>query len=355
MPKREFVHLAQKYVPEKHGGAGDFYSIKLDGERCFWDSGITRGMDKADVPWANLAKDARYKVRQIATGLWSRYGNVIHAPDWWLDRLPCHFLDGELYGGLQSFQSVSSIVSKLPNTRISEDWHKVTYYLYGMPPPEEIFAVGEITGVNYNKKFTRSFLPWVMERFKGVMPAAKAFQNVYTFMKHRIAESDTLKVHDQEQLPFNTDAAIAKILEELDRETEKGGEGIIIRRRSSLWKPERNYDLLKVKKFKDDEAIVIGYTCGSETDKGSKLLGLMGALILDYNGLRFKLSGFTDQERQLNDEKARVWATQNPDAECPEWIYNPMFPRGSTITFKYRDLTDDGIPKEARYWRKRHG
>jgi len=30
-----------------------------------------------------------------------------------------------------------------------------------------------------------------------------------------------------------------------------------------------------------------------------------------------------------------------------------MFKRGQQVTFKYRELSDDGIPKEARYWRPR--
>ncbi|MCH7649284.1 MAG: hypothetical protein IIA83_11860 [Thaumarchaeota archaeon] len=35
-----------------------------------------------------------------------------------------------------------------------------------------------------------------------------------------------------------------------------------------------------------------------------------------------------------------------------EDIYNPKFPRGSIVTYRYRESTDDGLPKEARFWRK---
>ena len=41
---REFVQLAQVYDPKKHGIAGWFVSEKLDGMRCLWDGGITRGL-----------------------------------------------------------------------------------------------------------------------------------------------------------------------------------------------------------------------------------------------------------------------------------------------------------------------
>ena len=37
----------------------------------------------------------------------------------------------------------------------------------------------------------------------------------------------------------------------------------------------------------------------------------------------------------------------------PDWFQGRHFKRGQTVTFKYRELTSDGIPKEARYWRRR--
>ena len=35
-----------------------------------------------------------------------------------------------------------------------------------------------------------------------------------------------------------------------------------------------------------------------------------------------------------------------------DWT-NRSFPRGSVVSFKYRELSVDQIPKEARYFRKR--
>ena len=70
----------------------------------------------------------------------------------------------------------------------------------------------------------------------------------------------------------------------------------------------------------------------------------------------------TDEERKLCTKEiedgqdrfllAEHWASRNPEQQVPDWIENPMFPRGSKVTFRFRELTDDGIPKEARYWRK---
>jgi len=98
----------------------------------------------------------------------------------------------------------------------------------------------------------------------------------------------------------------------------------------------------------------------------------MGALIIEYKGKRLELSGFNhvnDNERELTfltnaktkndpilkdvpDSIAKSWAKQNLETECPANIINPLFPIGSTITFKYRGLSKDGIPQEAAYWRK---
>ena len=138
-------------------------------------------------------------------------------------------------------------------------------------------------------------------------------------------------------------------------------DGLIIRHPDKVWMPERVYSVLKVKPWDDAEGTVIGYITGRETDKGSKLLGMMGALILDFNGKRLELSGFTEDERKLvvcigssagENGDAKNWAIKHPEKECPDWIEAVDFPRGSVVTFKYRGLSNDGIPQEARYWRK---
>src|SRR3954469_15820234 len=111
---REFLLLAQDFDPEKHHAANHFISIKLDGQRALWDGGVSRGILKEKIPWANINKDQRYKEPPVATGLWSRYGNVIHAPGWFLDKLPKGIiLDGELYLGRGRFQECRSTVSTL--------------------------------------------------------------------------------------------------------------------------------------------------------------------------------------------------------------------------------------------------
>ena len=88
MAKREFLMLAHTHNPTKEDIGGWFYSEKLDGMRAFWDGGVSSGLPKAQVPWANTDKDERLTKEEIATGLWSRYGNVIHAPENCTQELP---------------------------------------------------------------------------------------------------------------------------------------------------------------------------------------------------------------------------------------------------------------------------
>ena len=357
--KREFLQLAFEYERTKDCAAGMFLSEKLDGMRCYWDGGITLGLPKASVPWANLEKDERYVESQQATGLWSRYGNVIHAPPDWLGQLPRIPLDGELYGDMPR-QELMSIIKQLEPDLA--DWSNVFYHCFDMPAYETVFADGLIDNTNYHKYF-RGIPAWIESRLTPAkidyLPKiATRFESTY-FLLEKYLTGKTAIPHMQTQLSFATSKAEEQITEELDRVTSTGGEGLILRAPESVYTCERTRKLLKVKKLQDHEAIVIGYTTGRETDKGSKLLGMMGALIVELHyqfhsfgepvkTIRLELSGFTDEERILSDPE---WAMQNPNKECPPTIHNPKFPRGSQVTFQYRGMSNDGVPQEARYKR----
>lgn len=112
----------------------------------------------------------------------------------------------------------------------------------------------------------------------------------------------------------------------LDEVVSSGGEGLMLRRAESLATAGRSEDLLKLKPYDDAEAVVIGYTPGR-----GKYVGLTGALVVETpDGLRFRIgSGLTDADRQ-----------------------SPP-PIGSTVTFRYRGHTSQGIPRFATYLRVR--
>lgn len=343
--------LAHNYV---HGApiGGWYASEKLDGMRAFWDGGITRGLPCSSVAFANTAKDGRYVTPPKATGLWSRYGKSIQAPDWWLDSLPAYPLDGELYIGRGSFQSLMSTVKDI---NPGPGWKDVCFKVFDMPAPHVVFGDGEINETNFKKKFAAVSHKHKIPNypFKGL----PQFRDVYHWMR-AFKWNDVFQIHEQVELPPMTTHAVEQMNILLDKIIAGGGEGLILRSPTSSWLPNRVRTLLKVKAMNDAEGTVTGYISGRETDLGSKLLGMMGALVLSYNGKRFELSGFTDLERVLagshDGVTASAFAAANPGAEMPSWVTSPQFPRGSKVTFKYRELTDDGLPKEARYWRNRN-
>lgn len=366
MSRRTFMMLAHQYNPSKHWANGWFWSEKWDGIRAFWDGGITRGLFSDQVPWANTAKDARFKERPVATGLWSRYGKVIHAPSWWLDQLPKIPLDGELWSGHGFWQRTNSIVSRINPT---DDWQMIKFMVLDYPPYQQILRNGVIKEIPNFEKELSGCEEWAMmkceeEGVKFTDPLLR-FELRYKRLLSAEIENDVVEITPQFMLSRQTPVMQKEIEYALQSVIDKGGEGIMLRHHSSFWVPNRVHELLKYKPFQDAEGKVVGYTWGRETDKGSRLLGKMGALVVEYEGKEFQLSGFTDAERELAYTKQAL-ADYDRD-QLPSinelgqeyeggpvgWtIENPAFPRGSTVTFKYRELSDDGIPKEARYWRK---
>lgn len=362
--KQSFVQLAHVYEPRKHSIAGKFMSEKLDGQRCIWDGGITRGLLKSDVPWANNDRDQRYKEPPIATGLWSRYGNVIHAPGWFLDRLPITPLDGELYIGRKKFQELRKIVADIVP---GPGWSKVKLIALDIPPMEILLRPRTINETNFKRTIDKTTLQWYLDRggFAGAKPNS-TFEERLSILKGRFSPNDGVwYVHEQVALAFNTKEAERELADFTKAVLDGKGEGVILKSRSCLYETERVYGVLKHKPELDAEGTVVGYWWGALPDNtrtvsgaaAGKYVGLMGSLVLDYQGKTFKLSGFTDAERAMKFVESGDCAADegifNPGTFVAENIHNPHFPRGSTVTFTYRELSDEGVPKEARYMRRR--
>ena len=377
MAKREFLQLADHYDPRKHNVAGWFISEKLDGTRCFWDGGLSRGIPTEEVPWASVTDpktgQRKAKIKPVATGLWSRYGNPIMAPDWWLNQLPCCPLDGELWPGRGKFQLCRSICAgDEPDPRFDQ----IVFAVYSTPPLGAIFGTGEIKnanmvcGVDY-----LAFEAWIRQRlysqgsrFEGVPAPKRCLGDDFRFLQPgqpfgkelavlnaalENTDASVCYLHPQTKLIDVPAAAGDQVEEYLQRVLDQGGEGVVIRNPEAVWMPRRHKSILKYKPFQDAEARVMGFTSGRETAKGSRLLGKIGALIVDYQGKRLELAGLTDAEREFGDQLARDWAANNPGIDAPYWVEGKHFTKGQTVTFKFRELSDDGIPKEARFWRRR--
>jgi DNA ligase-1 len=116
--------------------------------------------------------------------------------------------------------------------------------------------------------------------------------------------------------------------EELTRVESLGGEGLMLRQPGSKYEVGRSTSLLKVKTFHDAEAVVVDHVAGKGRHKGR-----LGALVVrNAAGTEFSVgTGFSDRQR-----------------EAPPEV-------GSTITFRYQELSDSGVPRFPSFVRVRVG
>jgi DNA ligase-1 len=153
--------------------------------------------------------------------------------------------------------------------------------------------------------------------------APGTFAERYEQIKRIVAAANFPQLVAVEQFRLPDNAALKRKLVEIVR---AGGEGLMLHRADAPYVTGRNNALLKLKPLDDAEATVIGYVPG----KG-KYTGMMGALRVEMaDGKRFQIgTGFTDVVRA------------NPPAI------------GTLITFTYRGLTKNGLPRFASYLRVR--
>jgi DNA ligase-1 len=224
------------------------------------------------------------------TGMISRLGNKIYAPDWFLEPLPKGIaLDGELWIGRKMFQETMSIVRRQD---YPEDWKKVKYMLFDTPSYTDVFE-GRMKALSMLCK-------------KGTNKVA---DHVWV-VKQMLCEG------------------LTNLMEELKSIEDVGGEGLMLRQAKSPYEGCRSETCLKVKSFEDAEATIVGYTDGAGNRKG-----MVGAFMVEgcdgkFKGKKFKV-GTGQSHAELKDPP----------------------PIGTKITFRYvkTDLSNDGIPKPAAY------
>jgi DNA ligase-1 len=185
--------------------------------------------------------------------LWSRQGNLIHAPDYFLAELPRDTaLDGELWVGYGKFEETVSIVrSETPDDR----WKRVHFMVFDAPQAKGAFEER-------------------MQFLRATLPEGNRFVRVVV----------------QERCQ-----GVTQLLAERDRVVRLGGEGLMLRQPESAYETGRSPTLLKVKSYDDAEATVIAH----EPGKG-KFAGKLGSLrVRTDDGREFSIgSGFTDAERE---------------------------------------------------------
>ncbi|CAH1534862.1 ATP-dependent DNA ligase [Vibrio jasicida] len=226
-------------------------------------------------------------IRAYWTGqhLVTRNGNRIYAPEWFTKVLPDYPLDGELWAGRGNFHLVQQTV--LDKTPVEGAWRRIDFMVFDMP-----YSAGDYQKRYYNIQ-----------------------DLVFTIDAPHIKYVEHRAIQDEKHL-----------FTQLDRISQSDGEGVMLRKVSSRYQAGRGSDLLKLKRYEDAEALVLGYKPGT-----GRLLGMMGALLVRLaDGTEFYIgSGFTDDVRK-----------------APPRI-------GSTITFRYNGFTHNGKPRFARFLRER--
>jgi ATP-dependent DNA ligase len=212
--------------------------------------------------------------------------------------------------------------------------------------PSVLFAPGRINNPNYRKLITPECSDFFFSRGgKGFGVYSNAAVHNHLVKKADDWKPEVMQLVRQNQVPFEgwQDYLAKRLIEEMDK---PHGEGLILINPNAATEMVRSHSSLKVNPRDDAEATVIGYISARD----GKLRGLLGALVVDWDGVVFELSGFTDEERQLSESS---WAYANLEQRLPDDIYCLRFPKGCRVTFSYRGLTDDGKPNEAVYFRGR--
>ena len=243
---------------------------------------------RPELPLADYWVSEKYDgVRAYWDGaqLWTRQGHRIHAPAWFTAGWPTQPLDGELWAGRGKFTAASSAVAR--DTPEDDAWRELRYMVFDLPTHPG----------HFDQRLAE------LQRVLATHPN----QWLQAVPQHKVAN----------------EAALQTLLRNTVRQ---GGEGLMLHRGASLYRGERNDDLLKLKQHLDAEATVIAHLPG----KG-KYQGMLGALqVQTPQGLTFKLgSGLRDADR----------------ASPP--------PIGSQVTYRYLGLHPDGAPRFASFVRVR--
>lgn len=165
------------------------------------------------------------------------------------------------------------------------------------------------------------------------------YRQRYEILKQRVAEYNLPRIKLTEQVVCNSPAEVIELYIKVI-ELGEGYDGLILRDPDAIYKGGRSTLkqgwMLKLKPWKDAEAVIIGTEeLLANSDTSTKMkdnmvpMDTLGAFIVTWNGKVFNIGGgkgFTAERRQYwwNHRKAML---------------------GKKVTFKYLNLSEDGIPR----------
>lgn len=242
---------------------------------------------------------------------------VLLAHKWETDHDPTGWWMSEKLDGIRAYWDGSAFISRLGNKFIAPAW-------FTMGLPADILD-GELwVGRKMFQKTTSIVRSGAgSDEWKQVTYVVFDAPSAHGMFEDRIAHvKNVVASRYARALDHIPCTGIDHLRQELQRVEALGGEGLMLRQPKSPYVPGRSTTLLKVKTFHDAEATVIGHAPGAGKHKGR-----LGALIVQLaDGTKFNVgTGFSDDER-----------------ESPA-------PIGSVITFRYQELSNDGVPRFPSY------
>jgi DNA ligase-1 len=210
--------------------------------------------------------------------LYTKNGKRLYPPKYFIKDMPSFPIDGELWTFRDDFENIQSIVmDKTP----SKNWKQITYNIFEVPDTKGNFT----TRVQKLKNYLKTNPSKIIKIIPQIVCKNKNHLNKY-----------------------------------LNSIVKNKGEGLIIKDPNTNYHTGRSFHILKVKKYYDMEAVVIGinYRKNSTIMKSLKVQ-LKNKVIFNLGG------GFSNKQR-LNYPK-----------------------KDDIVTFKYYGFTKLGKPKFASF------
>ncbi|KJA20927.1 hypothetical protein HYPSUDRAFT_42528 [Hypholoma sublateritium FD-334 SS-4] len=263
------------------------------------------------------AEDAPSAAKSVPELLLANKWDIETGPDptgWWMS---------EKLDGVRTYFDGSQFISRLGNPFTPPNW-----FLDKLP--KDVTLDGELYGGRGEFQSTVSIVKTVNSvHWKNIsfqifdIPSLPLpFEDRYAALRAKFGPGGT---HASDQLILVEHVLATSrehVLQRLKEVESLGGEGVMLRRAGSLYEGRRSSSLLKIKTFYDAEAVVTGHAPGKGRNKG-----ITGALMCKMeSGKLFNVgSGLTDKIRK-----------------APPAV-------GSIITYRFQELTRDGVPRFPSY------
>ncbi len=239
--------------------------------------------------WYVSEKFDGFKIRWIKGKLYTRAGQELKAPEWFIKLLPSEDIEGEAYFGKNTFHKTASLRSE-SNHRT---WTKICFYVFDL--------------INYE-------LTWI-ERQAKLEEIAKEWKD-----------------HHIKLVSWKEIKSIAHLEQEFQQIIKNDGEGVILADPWGLYKDGHVEHILKYKKAKDAEAIIVGYRI--DETKACRLVSL-------------EVNPLNEHTKKPNEKLTFNIGTGLKVSD--RYKYQDKFPIGTIVTYTYELMGANGKPRTPVY------